>query len=281
MKKTRGVILLLLFAALVSCSKSGGVLSHDDFVSLLVDIHKGEAYTDINFRDFRTDSVRQAYEQSILAKHGVTQAQFDTTMMWYGAHIEDYLEVYDDVIAELEDEIKKSNATKDASVMLFGDSVNTWTENSHYVINAKSPSQYLTFYIPKDENWEPGDSYTWQMKIFNRQSPARMNMVIEYDDNTTEYRNSDITDDGWSKLTMVIDSMRNPVALYGYAKFDLRPDEEIFLDSVALIRNRLSEIDYRRRFNQRRFEFGINKRQRDEERSNELRQRMLARAKSD
>ena len=281
MRKIYVIGILFVFILLMSCSDKGGVLSHDDFVSLLVDIHKGEAYTDINFRDFRMDSARAAYKQSILAKHGITQEEFDTTMVWYGMHIEDYLEVYDDVIAELEKEVANSNASLNASLSLIGDSVNTWTESSYYVINKKSPSQFLTFYLEKDENWEPGDSYTWQMKTFNRLSPAKWTMVIAYEDKTAEYKSEEIADDGWTKMTMVIDSLRTPVALYGYAEFNIHNDEVIYVDSVSLIRNRVTELDYRRRFNQRRFNFGIDTQKKLDDEKSGLRERMLARAKAD
>ena len=271
MRNTAVISILTIILALVACkSTPDGVLDHDDFVSLLVDVHKGEAYTDINFRDFRADSTKQAYKQSILAKHGISQADFDTTMMWYGAHIEDYLEVYDDVIARLEKEVAQNNATISASLSLVGDSVNTWTENSHYVFNRRSPSQFLQFYIAKDENWEPGDSYTWQLKAFNRQSQANWTMVIEYDDKTSEYRSAEIEEDGWNKITIVVDSLKNPIALYGFARFNIRDDEEIYLDSVSLIRNRVNVVEYRRRYNQKRFNFGIDNSQRSEKRREEL-----------
>ena len=271
MRNTAVISILTIILALVACkSTPDGVLDHDDFVNLLVDVHKGEAYTDINFRDFRADSTKQAYKQSILAKHGISQADFDTTMMWYGAHIEDYLEVYDDVIARLEKEVAQNNATISASLSLVGDSVNTWTENSHYVLNRRSPSQFLQFYIAKDENWEPGDSYTWQLKAFNRQSQANWTMVIEYDDKTSEYRSAEIEEDGWNKITIVVDSLKNPIALYGFARFNIRDDEEIYLDSVSLIRNRVNVVEYRRRYNQKRFNFGIDNSQRSEKRREEL-----------
>lgn len=271
MRNTAVISILTFIFALVACkSTPDGVLDHDDFVNLLVDVHKGEAYTDINFRDFRADSTKQAYKQSILAKHEISQADFDTTMMWYGAHIEDYLEVYDDVIARLEKEVAQNNATISASLSLVGDSVNTWTENSHYVLNRRSPSQFLQFYIAKDENWEPGDSYTWQLKAFNRQSQANWTMVVEYDDNTSEYRSAEIEEDGWNKLTIVVDSLKNPIALYGFARFNIRDDEEIYLDSVSLIRNRVNVVEYRRRYNQKRFNFGIDNTQRSGKHREEL-----------
>ncbi len=265
--------ILAFLMLLVGCkSTPNGVLSHDDFVDLLVDLHKGEAYTDIFFREFREDSMKATYQQSLLKKHGITQEEFDTTMVWYGAHIEEYISVYDDVIAQLEKESSQITATANQALSLIGDSVNLWHESSHYVINRRSPSQFLQFYVEYDENWENGDSYTWQFKTFNNVSSAIMAMVVEYKDFSTEYRTDDVKEDGWKKMTMVIDSLKTPVALYGYVKFDVREDEEVYIDSMSLIRNRFTELEYRRRFNQKRFEYGIDQIQRNKIRAEESRE---------
>ena len=265
--------ILAFLMLLVGCkSTPDGVLSHDDFVDLLVDLHKGEAYTDIFFREFREDSMKATYKQSLLNKHAITQEEFDTTMVCYGAHIEDYISVYDDVIAQLEKESSQITATANQALSLIGDSVNLWHESSHYVINRRSPSQFLQFYVDYDEIWENGDSYTWQFKTFNNVSSAIMAMVVEYKDFSTEYRTDDVKEDGWKKMTMVIDSLKTPVALYGYVKFDVREDEEVYIDSMSLIRNRFTELEYRRRFNQKRFEYGIDQIQRNKIRAEESRE---------
>ena len=216
--------------------------------------------------------MKATYQQSLLKKHGITQEEFDTTMVWYGAHIEDYISVYDDVIAQLEKESSQITATANQALSLIGDSVNLWHESSHYVINRRSPSQFLQFYVEYDENWENGDSYTWQFKTFNNVSSAIMAMVVEYKDFSTEYRTDDVKEDGWKKMTMVIDSLKTPVALYGYVKFDVREDEEVYIDSMSLIRNRFTELEYRRRFNQKRFEYGIDQIQRNKIRAEESRE---------
>ena len=99
-----------------------------------------------------------------------------------------------------------------------------------------------------------------------------MAMVVEYKDFSTEYRTDDVKEDGWKKMTMVIDSLKTPVALYGYVKFDVREDEEVYIDSMSLIRNRFTELEYRRRFNQKRFEYGIDQIQRNKIRAEESRE---------
>ena len=91
----------------ISCSKlPDNVLNKKDMTSLLVDIHKGESVVELQRGYFPSDSMIKMVKQSILQKHGVSQAQLDTSFVWYGNHIEDYIEIYDEVIANLEEDLK-------------------------------------------------------------------------------------------------------------------------------------------------------------------------------
>ena len=86
---------LSLMQMLVACSSTPDyVLSEDDMAALLVDIHKGESYVDMHYNvysDSRSDSLRKVLRQSILRKHNVSQELFDTSLVWYGHHIDTYI----------------------------------------------------------------------------------------------------------------------------------------------------------------------------------------------
>lgn len=136
--KTGKLLCLALTVTAVACdSRPDGVLSHDEMVALMVDIHKGESMVESNQRSFPTDSTRQAFKQSLYARHGLTTAQADSTFAWYGYHMEEYIEVCDDVIKRLEAELATARATAGASssglgniaVSVEGDSVDVWPES--------------------------------------------------------------------------------------------------------------------------------------------------------
>ena len=100
--------ILPLFLVLIACNSTPGyVIGEDDMVSLLVDVHKGEAYVEMNSGSFYSDSLKKTFRQTIFMRHNVTQEQFDTSLMWYGHHIDQYKKVYDRVIERLEDEEKE------------------------------------------------------------------------------------------------------------------------------------------------------------------------------
>ena len=148
------------------------------------------------------------------------------------------------------------NATYTASASFAGDSIDTWIESPFYIIGKGSPSAMLKFNFASDENWHPGDSYTWQFKTLNQRTDAEMAIYLDYDDGTTEMMMTDFSADGWQRLTIVADSLRNPVNVYGYTSFELPPMDNIYVDSVSLVRKRLTPEQYRYRYRQRSFNYG-------------------------
>ena len=181
-------------------------------------------------------------------------------MRWYGYHIDKLSEVYNNVIKELEAEVEKAGSVAVVSTSIMGDSVNAWTGASSYVFNQLSPVDCLDFTLVKDNAWEKGDSYTFQFKTFNKANPGNVAIFIDYDDNTTDYVTHSVEDDGWTRLTAVMDTVRNPINIYGFVSFDMKPHEEIFIDSLSLVRRRFDTSSYRRRYNQQQFNFKSEKR---------------------
>lgn len=253
----RILLLITLSLGMAACSsRPDGVISRKDMVSLMADIHKGEAYVEANYRDFNTDSSKMVIRQSILKEHGVTAEEFDSSLMWYGRQTEDLGKLYGEVIERIETEMNQINASYSASTSFAGDSIDTWTESPFYIIGKGAPSSILKFNLPSDENWHPGDSYTWQFKTLNQRNSAEMAIYLDYDDGTTEMIMTDFSNDGWQRLTIVADSLRNPVNVYGYTSFELPPLDNIYVDSVSLVRKRLSPEMYRYRYRQRSFNYG-------------------------
>ncbi len=259
MRTTHRILILttvIFIAMLTGCSsRPDNVISRSKMVDLMTDIHKGEAYVEANHQKFRTDSTKMILRQSILLKHGVTAEQFDSSLMWYGSQTEDLAELYGEVIQRLETDMNSIDISH-VSTSFAGDSVNAWTESPFYVMNGNSPSHLLKFLLTSDENWLSGDSYTLQFKTLNQHDDATMALFMDYDDGSTEMISADFNHDGWQRLTIVADSMRNPVNVYGFSSFNIRPEETLYVDSVSLVRKRLSKEQYRYRFRQRTFKYG-------------------------
>jgi hypothetical protein len=78
------------------------VISHDEFVQVLADIHLAQQIA--HSEKFRTtypklDSLNVIDE--VLKKHDVTRKAYDSTMNYYIVHGEDFYNLYEEVITEL------------------------------------------------------------------------------------------------------------------------------------------------------------------------------------
>lgn len=223
------------------------VIKQDDMVNLLVDLHKGEGVVDINHGAYRNDSVKRVLKQSIYARHGVTSEQVDTSLVWYGHHLEKYIEIYDKVIERLEAQLKDADvlaAGEKLQVSIAGDSVNVWSDKEFYKFFDKSPSNYLKFSYKKDENWDKGDIYTWNMYLRNRRSSVLLTMVADYTDGTSDYAYRVFSQDGWVNMSLPVDTAKTARTIYGIISAEPQPGEVMYLDSISLVRSRFSNAQY-------------------------------------
>lgn len=254
----RGIMCLvsvfMVIMALVGCNSTPDhVIPPEKMAQLLADIHTGESVTEINRSEYRNDSLKKMLKQSVYAKHGVTAQQVDTSFVWYGHHIEEYIKVYDRVIDILEKDIKNIGTYgNDAQITVAGDSADVWNGVRYCILSHNAPSEFISFSLNRDDNWNKGDNYQWQMKLFNNRSAMQWSLFADYDDGTTDCYGESKTVDGWNRLTFVVDSTKNATRLYGVARIDLTSGERVFVDSISLIRTRLDPKQYTR-FNYRKF----------------------------
>ena len=95
--------LLLLVLALLACDRTPrGVLSVNKMADLIVDLKLAEAYIEAHNRDFDSDSSKQVIKQSIFKKHGITQQDYDSSLVWYAHNMEDYTKAYDKAVGKLQ-----------------------------------------------------------------------------------------------------------------------------------------------------------------------------------
>ncbi|MDE6449887.1 MAG: DUF4296 domain-containing protein [Muribaculaceae bacterium] len=243
----------------VSCSKTpGGVLEPEEMASLLADVYRGEAVIEFNHANYSNDSLKKVVKQSVLHSHGVGQEEFDSSLSWYGRHIGDYIKVCDRAVEILEAEAKAipDDPAGFNQMMVAGDSAQVWPLSRYYHITSLTPGRYLTFSLTPDETWEQGDEYQLAFKIINSRTPVKSLLATSYDDGRAEYANHEQNEDGWSRTTLRLDSTRTSKAIYGFIEFNPSEGENIYVDSVSLIRTRLNPVTYRNRFRQKTFDYG-------------------------
>ena len=248
---------LALTALVAGCSsKPDEVIGHDDMVALLVDIHKGEAIADMDRSKFGDESMRVRLKEAIYDRHGVSQEQVDSSLSWYGIHLKEYMEIYDEVDKRIQDEIDASKIKSGKTpVYAEGDSADIWNNQSLYRIDYRVPVKNIAFDFENDPSWKNGDNFTLQFKLQNKRDGGmriKSSIFVRYDDGEIEYRVSETGSDGWERLKIVTDSLKAVERVYGTLSFDPSPGEIVFLDSLGMVRTRAIPQVYYERGNVRR-----------------------------
>ena len=112
--------LLSLLLCLTGC-RPKGILHSWEMRKVLVDLHKTDALLQINGLYNASTEDKAIYYAQVLEKHGITQAEFDSSLVWYTAHPQLFDKIYPKVLAELKEE-------EDAFVALHADALHLTPE---------------------------------------------------------------------------------------------------------------------------------------------------------
>ena len=254
MMKKLPALFLFALVAWVGCNRvPGHVIPPDDMAEIMADLNTAEAVAETNHAMFPNDSTRRVLRQSIYMAHGITEADFDSSMMWYGRNIDRYVEMCELTIETLEARQKKLGMQMAVrmGMSVSGDSVDVW-QSSHYLnLNNRLPSRIIYFTLSADDNWLPGDYYTWRLKVINGEPSTQWGFIAEYEDGSVETLNLATTGRLWTEASFISDSTKTMKEIRGYV--DLGEQSGLYVDSITLVRKRVDPEKYSQRYRQRRF----------------------------
>lgn len=250
MKLRKGIPLVIALVALfAACSKTpSGVIGKEKMARIIADLSIAEAVVESDYKAFPTDSDKLALKQSIYLRNKVTPEQVDTSLRWYGRNMDILVEVYERAIEMTEHDLRdaalsaaSTPSTKSTSIYATeGDSVDLWTSQPNRVFAANMPTDISTFHIISDRNWQDGDIFTLSARATGPKSPVRLAIIAEYQDGTREYATSGLSAPGWHRLKIALNPEKKASMVYGYILYTPSGDEVVALDSISLVRTRVS-----------------------------------------
>lgn len=260
---------LALVAGFTACDKApSGIIKESKMEDLLIDIYKAQAYIDNHPEEFDSDSSRQAMKQAVYNKYHITQADYDTSLVWYAHNIEVYDKVYKKVIDRLSNEQKKlqKQAGYSGSVVAGqygpgtaggsglaeahkrygakGDTANLWKGDALYMIFPGMNCGYIKFDLEPDAEYKSGDRYQLNMKLLAFGNDFNVLLAVDYTDGSTSFMNRTSTATGWFTLDLQTDTGRVVDRVYGYLRYDMRAQGIAFVDSIQLLRTHLNLPDF-------------------------------------
>lgn len=165
---------LLVMSVAASCiDRPDCVLDELQLIDVLVDVHRAEGFLDVQEKQLQNPSAEEDFQreiiQSVLASHGVTRQQYDSTMMWYAQHLKLLTRVYGHVNERLTEEHERWSLqvaeSMDFSVSEAGDSVDLWSLRSYLVFDQLRHRTQRFWTIPSDSNYVDGDTLKWTFDV--------------------------------------------------------------------------------------------------------------------
>lgn len=210
MKISKYYFFLLFILLIVGCSKDKYVLPENKMEDVIYDLYIGEALSDNQYGRYGNSDFKRDYYLSTLQKHGVTEVQYDSSLVYYGKHVDKYRDIYGRVVSRLEKEETKYDRLlaqeQKAAKSLAGDSVNIWANKRMFAILPTDDVQMIRT-ILSDENFKNSDSFTINFEIKNYPSDQIVEapllfMTIRHEDNTLKTNSVKIDRAGIFEMTV-------------------------------------------------------------------------------
>ena len=157
------VVVVLLILVFSGCKPSvpSDFLQPDEMEDVLFDYHLADAMA------AQTDNYgyyQVLYRESALRKHGVTSAEFDSSMVYYMRHTERLHDIYESLADRLHDEAialgaSESDINKFSGASDNGDTTNLWNGNKAIVLMPIAPYSVYSYSIVADSSYRAGDSF--------------------------------------------------------------------------------------------------------------------------
>ena len=89
------------------------VLSNSEMRDVLYDLHRADGALQVAGYHYGHNQESSAYYKSVLDQHGITQAQFDSSLVWFTDNPQIFNKIYPKVIARLQVDLDRESALRD------------------------------------------------------------------------------------------------------------------------------------------------------------------------
>ncbi|NPD92208.1 DUF4296 domain-containing protein [Xylanibacter muris] len=160
---TRVLVFVTVIAVIMSCKPQipSEYIQPDTLEDILYDYHLGNAMANRRGGDSAAFN-RIMYYHSVLKKYNVTEADFDSSMVYYHTHAEILSDIYKRLAERVESAAELMGANvADAGIFnnlsLSGDTANIWHERDNAILMQMAPYNRIDFKIDSDTLFEKGD----------------------------------------------------------------------------------------------------------------------------
>lgn len=172
----------------------GDVIQPSAMEDLLYDYHIATALgADLPYAE---NYKKQAYISYVFEKHHVTEAEFDSSMVWYSRHGSELSAIYDNLKKRLDadsERMKQLVSLQDGelTVSMSGDTVNIWQDRSLYWLTSSPYTNKVLFELKTDTSFRVKDALAFEANLtfLPREKPvgkAVVGLKVTFDNDSVQ-----------------------------------------------------------------------------------------------
>lgn len=152
-------ILPLLFVGILWSCKDENVLSKSEMEQILYEMHLAQAVADYSDGERSVNDL--SYRLAVLHKHGLTEAEWDSSFCYYSKHADELYEIYQNLQQRLASEVVLAggDVSDFESGIAGGDTTEVWNQERNFILMPYAPYTTHSFSITADSTYSAGDKF--------------------------------------------------------------------------------------------------------------------------
>lgn len=231
----------------------------DDMEDILYDYHIGQAIAQLEDGSMEQRNFdRTVYLAAVLKKHGVTRADFDSSLVYYYTRSDRFRKMYKRVADRLSDEALSLGASEGeverfATLSMNGDTANVWAGNRTAMLIPYAPYNRLSFHQKADTTFHKGDSFMLNLMVdFMYQTGTKdavACLTARLENDSIISRVNHVSVSGVNQLRLNVDDSLAVKELYGYFYLGKGNDQSstlklMFINNIQLIRFHRKDVKH-------------------------------------
>ena len=239
--------LIACLALLSSCGKEipDEIIQPSKMEKVLYDYH-----LTLGMSENSKNTEKEARKKYVFQKHGITAADFDSSMVWYTRESQELMGIYENLNKRFKREYEhverllESREEINTRSFASGDTVNIWMKEDILWFTKAPLNNKLTFEIKADTTFHQRDAFDWNMDwYFMAEGEAIMGLNVIYDNDSVIGMTKSITESGPQSIYLHTDSAYNIKSLNGfiYVPQNQAKQPNILLHKINLTRYHMPE----------------------------------------
>ena len=247
----RSLTYLLVLMLVVACKPTvpSEYIQPNDMEDILYDYHLALAMSRQK-NSHESDFNRSLYFQSVLKKHGVTEAEFDSSLVYYYSHVYRLKDIYSEVNQRLSDEatslgVAVGDINRYSQYSTTGDTANIWNQQTDLLLIPCPTMNRYDFTVKVDSTFKKGDSFMFQfMSEYIWQSGSKdvtVCFVCKYEGDSIIQTANHISVAGTSQVRVPANRKNKLTEMRGFIYLNDGGDDSnnrkmLFISQIQLIR---------------------------------------------